>query len=215
MNKGTNMEAKHEAQNAPESSFQSAGKAPVELARRRLLRGGVGAVPVILTVSSPSVMATGNWGGGCTPASSFASINASRPDKTYSCQGRTPGYWKQEHHFDEWPKAYVPKGRNATKFNDVFGSRGGFPNKTLLDVLEMGGGGDVAIARHVVAALLNAATGRTSTTVLGVGAVKTLWATYVEKGYYEPTAGIKWYADYSIPAGNGSLSDWLKSTMPV
>ena len=68
---------------------------------------------------------------------------------------------------------------------------------------------------HVVAALLNAATGRTSSSVLGVGTVKTLWASFVETGYYEPTAGVQWYADYSVPAGNGSLSDWLKSTMPV
>ena len=57
------------------------------LERRQLLRGASGAAPILMTLASRPVTAAV-----CTPASSFASINASRPDKQYDCAGRTPGY---------------------------------------------------------------------------------------------------------------------------
>ena len=65
-------------------------------------------------------------------------------------EGCTPGYWKQNHHFDSWPSAYTPE----TLFADVF--EDAFPNMTLLEVLRQGGGGIKALGRHTVAALLNA-----------------------------------------------------------
>jgi hypothetical protein len=72
-------------------------------------------------------------------------------------EGCTPGYWKQEHHFDSWPAAYDP----SDSFNAVFGiGTNWFPNSfTLLDALSAGGGGIRALARHAVAALLNAESG--------------------------------------------------------
>jgi len=213
MDKGTEMDAKQEAEDIPIATSQTTAQVPVALARRRLLRGGLSAVPVILTVSSRSVMASST--DRCTPASSFASINTSRPDETFSCIGRTPGYWKQPQYFSQWPNGYQPEGPNATKFNDIFGSNGGYPGKTLLEVLNFKGGGTIAVARHVVAAVLNAASNKTPSTILSVQMVKDLWSDYVAQGYYEPTAGIKWYADYSVPAGNGSLIEWLTTTMPV
>jgi hypothetical protein len=66
-------------------------------------------------------------------------------------EGCTPGYWKQPHHFGNWPAPYTP----TTKFSDVF--ENAFPNKTLLDVLRQGGGSLIALGRHTVAALLNGA----------------------------------------------------------
>ena len=211
MNESSIMAANNSTNASP---AECALPAPASLARRRLLRGGLGAVPVVLTVSSPSVMATGG-GSVCTPASSFASINTSRPDRTFGCSGRTPGYWKQPQHYSNWPTPFVAKGDDATKFNDVFGSAYGYPGKTLLDVLELQGGDRNAVARHIVAALLNAAKNWTSPEVLSVTTVKLVWLSFTQKGYYEPTAGIRWFAGYSQPAGNGSLEDWLKSTMPV
>ncbi len=65
--------------------------------------------------------------------------------------GCTPGYWKQEHHFDSWTSPYEP----STSFSDVF--EDAFPEMTLLEVLKQGGGGLIALGRHTVAALLNAA----------------------------------------------------------
>lgn len=68
-------------------------------------------------------------------------------------EGCTPGYWKQSQHFDSWPAAYTPN----MKFSYVF--ENAFPGKTLLEVLNLGGGGLEALGRHTVAALLNAKSG--------------------------------------------------------
>ena len=78
-------------------------------------------------------------------------------------EGCTPGYWKQDQHFDSWV-GYNP----SQLFSDVFGcsitikwSESGKPqevlNPTLLQALEAKGGEESALARHAVAALLNAA----------------------------------------------------------
>ena len=65
-------------------------------------------------------------------------------------QGCTPGYWKQEQHFDSWPAPYTP----TTLFSAVF--EDAFPGMTLDQVVGQGGGGLNALGRHTVAALLNA-----------------------------------------------------------
>lgn len=64
-------------------------------------------------------------------------------------EGCTPGYWKQSQHFDSWA-FYTPQ----TMFSSVFDNA--FPGKTLIQVLNLGGGGLNALGRHVTAALLNA-----------------------------------------------------------
>lgn len=200
--------------------------------RRRLLRGGLAGGTVLLSLASKPVSATT-----CTPASSFASINLSRPDRAYNCSGRTPGYWKQDCKFWDWPSPryiptstattsctggnanYVPPlGATATKFDAVFGSAGGYPGLTLVQVLSLPGNdaGRDALARHIVAALLNAAKGITPPEVLSEVTVKNIWASFVSRGYYEPVGGIKWYADYSVPSSpSGGLIAWLKTTMPL
>jgi hypothetical protein len=68
-------------------------------------------------------------------------------------EGCTPGYWRQDQHFDSWPGPYTP----TTKFSAVFDNA--FGTKTLLQVVKLGGGGLDALGRHTVAALLNAANG--------------------------------------------------------
>ena len=65
-------------------------------------------------------------------------------------EGCTPGYWKQSQHFHAWV-GYTPPGPN---YEDVFGVDASF-NKTLLGALQQGGGGEKALGRHAVAALLN------------------------------------------------------------
>lgn len=71
-------------------------------------------------------------------------------------EGCTPGYWKQSQHFDSWA-GYAP----SDSFNAVFGVTASF-NKTLVDALSQGGGGEKALGRHAVAALLNAVNGGVS-----------------------------------------------------
>lgn len=66
-------------------------------------------------------------------------------------EGCTPGFWKQSQHFNFWTAPYTPGTLFSTVFEDAF------PGKTLLQVLQQGGGGLNALGRHTVAALLNAA----------------------------------------------------------
>jgi len=69
-------------------------------------------------------------------------------------EGCTPGYWKQDQHFDSWVgTGYDPDDLFSSVFEDAF------PGMTLLEVLWQGGGGLNALGRHTVAALLNAASG--------------------------------------------------------
>lgn len=69
-------------------------------------------------------------------------------------EGCTPGYWRQEQHFDSWvPTGYAP----IDNFETVFGVDATFDPTDLLTAVWLGGGGENALARHAVAALLNAA----------------------------------------------------------
>lgn len=73
-------------------------------------------------------------------------------------EGCTPGYWKQDHHYDSWPVDL------STTFYDVFGRsidirvkrQGTIYEPTLLEALNATGGQVNMAARHAVAAYLNA-----------------------------------------------------------
>lgn len=67
-------------------------------------------------------------------------------------QGCTPGYWKQDHHFDSWPLLFQPEDL----FEDVF-VRDVPGDPTLAEALRLKGGQLNALMRHAAAALLNAA----------------------------------------------------------
>lgn len=192
-------------QNAAADNAGSAGMpSAMSSSRRRLLRGGLAATPILMTVVSRPVMATGT----CAPASSYASINASKPgDKPpVSCHGKSPGYWKQPHHFKHWPAGYEPETKKylkATLFSDAVGP--GYPGLTLLQLLdESSGGGDRSVARELVAALLSAASGHT-TGVLTVQGVKDIWHEFYSKKSYSPTAGAE-------PWDGEDIKDWISST---
>jgi hypothetical protein len=65
-------------------------------------------------------------------------------------EGCTPGFWKNH----PFPEPYTPE----TLFKDVFGvTIAGDEDLTLGEALRLSGGGENALARHAVAALLNAA----------------------------------------------------------
>jgi len=78
-------------------------------------------------------------------------------------EGCTPGYWKQPQHEDSW-EGYYPKDLFVEIFGEVITIRWkekkGKPvpteDPTLLQALQARGGGINALARHAVAALLNA-----------------------------------------------------------
>jgi Prealbumin-like fold domain len=70
-------------------------------------------------------------------------------------EGCTPGYWKN--HPDMWPAPWTPD----TPFSDAFGMDpciSGGAGMTLMEALNLQGGGKKALTRHAAAAFLNAAT---------------------------------------------------------
>jgi hypothetical protein len=186
------------------------------LLRRRLLRGGLAGAPVLLSLSSRSVMACHS-----TTPSAFGSISASRPDVLVSLSGQPPSFWSNSANYSQWPAPYYPKttygtgGHTITKFNSIFSNSPFASTTTLLDALKMTGGGNALVASCVVAALLNGATGRTSA-VLTAAQVKNMWTEFITKGYFEPTAGVKWYASSPVTsmmtAGGGGISGYLYTT---
>ena len=72
-------------------------------------------------------------------------------DEVTAYQGCTPGYWRQQQHFGNWSYAL------DASFDSTFGVNLFDPDITLLEAVQLGGGGVEALARHAVAALLNAA----------------------------------------------------------
>ena len=177
--------------------------------RRTVLKRGVAAAPIAFAVTTRPARAGGLFA--CQAPSAFGSMNASGPRaEGMSCTGRTPGYWKQPQHFSEWSAPYRPQSTpghgDATLFGAA-GFQGPLHDKTLLEVLELGGneGGYGALARHIVAALLNAQSGKTP--VLSVQAVRDIWNSYVDLGHYEATAGVYWDAE--------TIVEYLKTTMPL
>lgn len=80
--------------------------------------------------------------------------NNNPPPPPTGTQGCTPGYWRQPQHLDSW-KVYS----TVADFDATFGVNFFNPNITLLQAVALGGGGNNALARHAVAALLNAVNG--------------------------------------------------------
>ena len=98
--------------------------------------------------------------------------------------GCTPGYWKASQHFDSWTSPYDP----GDLFNDLDGFTDvtAFNGLTLLQVLNLGGGGINALGRHTVAALLNSAGG------FGVDltSLQTAFNSAIASGDYEPLKDV-------------------------
>jgi hypothetical protein len=89
------------------------------------------------------------------PASGLAFWYKFSPtDSRTGGQGCTPGYWKQDQHFDSW-KVYT----TGQSFEAIVGRDAYAGTPSMLTVLGFNGGGLAALGRHTAAALLNAAAG--------------------------------------------------------
>ena len=101
--------------------------------------------------SDQLVVSIESTGADITSGAGSLTVTCEPPPPPGGGEGCTPGYWKQPHHFDSWgATGYLP----YDGFDVVFGVDSSFD--TLLDGAKAKGGGEKALARHAVAALLNA-----------------------------------------------------------
>lgn len=186
------------------------------VSRRRLIRAGASAMPVLATLKANAVLAGGNGGHGggnggggdggldhtCIRPSSFASLSAAnwklsqgREIKTdYTCYSH--GHWKKANHG-------LPEGFKSRKFLSCQAFDSGFTRnpdgfytgKSFQDVLNTGGNeSDTALARHVVAMYLSAISVQNdpNRVTLTIAQCNELWNT---RGVWSPFAGANW--DYA------------------
>lgn len=166
--------------------------------RRRLLKAGLSATPILMSLSSRSVFA-----GKSTRPSGFCSmkVGTSSPgNKSCYVSGKTPSTWcsQAESTYHGWPSGCYPKTVKyygsyvctATKCKDLFGSLR-LSDKTCYDVMRGAVGSADDFDKWCIAARLNARAGLTSG-VCEESDVQAMWTECNSKGYYEPMAGQKW-----------------------
>lgn len=158
--------------------------------RRRLLRGGLGASPVLLTLASRPVIATV-----CRTASASASANASRPGANQTpCIGFSPAAWVADSG-GSWPPGVAKATALVATYFPAAPAPYSIAGTKLIDVLSSADPSSAAVlARAVVAALLNVRSGKTNGGVVSEAQLKTLWPAAVSPGGFSPTPGIVWNA---------------------
>lgn len=174
--------------------------------RRRLMRAGLAAAPVVMTLKSRSVLATTDHQ--CIKPSAFSSLRAAHmqlsraPRNDYTCYSH--GYWKTHDHPPPYtnkaasyfiaPPNGTPSGANvaiagfAPAYGDI--KKG----TTLQQVLDMGNGGYYALARHLVGTFLTAVANgdNLSLVLLTTGDCRLIWSTLVGGGRWSPFTGANW-----------------------
>ena len=177
--------------NLPESAATPAAG----LNRRRLVRAGLTAAPVMAALHSNTVLA----GGGdhsCIRPSSFSSLKLAQMKVSrgreirddYECKSH--GYWKNNN-------GNLATDYKKTKFlssDTGFTANPGnaFRGKSLQEVLQMtGNANNTALARHVVAAFLSAKSARNDPdrVLLSVAQCQAIWN---GQGHWSPFAGANW-----------------------
>lgn len=183
----------------PQSATSAAG-----LSRRRLVRAGLTAAPVVAALHSNTVLA----GGGdhsCIRPSTFSSLKLAQMKVSrgreirddYECKSH--GYWKN-HNGNLMPnfksRSFLSSDQSPTGFTQNPG--GAFTGKSLQQVLDMNGNANnEALARHVVAAYLSAmsAGNDPSRVLLSVAQCQAIWN---GQGNWSPFAGASWDLDATM-----------------
>jgi len=182
------------SESTTETAAAPVGTAAAGVARRRLLRAGLAAAPVMAALKSNTVLAGEH---SCVRPSSFASLTAAHMKVSqgrvlrtdYSC--RSHGYWKN--HDAGLPQGFktdTPFVSGITGF--VANPGGAFSGLSLQAVLDQGSNeNNAALARHVTAAFLSATSvsNDPSAVWLTQGQCAEIWN---GQGVWSPFAGTTW-----------------------
>ncbi|MCQ8180319.1 hypothetical protein NP603_04290 [Methylomonas sp. SURF-1] len=173
--------------------------------RRSFAKAGI-VSPLVMTLISRPAMA----GGVCfSPSRSLSKNTSVSQNGNYGeCNGISPGNYKTQTNplmpSYNWPSSVPPSTpfhplfkRGSTAKGTLFETGTGLNlrSRTLLEVLGLNGSGDPSkLAFHTIGAYLNCVNGFIPTNVLTKEKVVSIWEEYVTNGFYEPFAGVKWYA---------------------
>jgi hypothetical protein len=171
----------------------AAGLSAKGAARRRFARAGAGTTGVLLTLYSQPGMACTYCG--IAPSAAMSAIGQHRTVGTLShkgpaavCAGLPPSAWAAASH---WPGGCAPGDGFHQHFSCSRFSQ--YHNETCKTILA-GANCDVSkVAQYLMAAYLNVVSGRVN--FLSVEALQSCWTEWSTKGYYEPMAGQRWYAN--------------------
>ena len=112
-------------------------------------------------------------------------------------QGCTPGYWKQDQHFSFWVNHST-----SDDFEATFGVNASF-DKTLLGALKQGGGGEKALGRHAVAALLNASNSDVDYLYTANQVITMVQNAYASNSFEQIKDDLEAQNEAGCPLGNG------------
>lgn len=170
---------------APEPSSEAA----VRLSRRRFGKAGLAGAGVVLTLHSQPGMATGTQMACFAPSGLISGKIQSKNTVVRSCQGRSPGYWKNK------DQRFWPSGcQQGAKFTSIFPSGSSnvpYGTYTLMEMLNCSDNVDkYNVGAHMVAAYLNAKS--VSNYVVPMATLQAMWLEYFSARKFTPTAGKSW-----------------------
>lgn len=187
---------------------EAATESVSEARRRLLVKGGMAAGPVILTLTSRPVLGGLNPGECISPSQTLSGALSHKGAKVGECNGRSPGYWKNCHS-SEWPiptntafhSVFAVGATAGTRFFNTDGSQ-----MTMLQVLNAGGTTDTSmVAFHCIGAYLNILKGLISPKALTAEKVVALWREWALTGKYVPFAGA------TTPWNGTDITNYLKN----
>lgn len=186
--------------NTPSNSPPQTDETAAGLTRRRLVRAGLTAAPVMAALHSNTVLAGGDHS--CIRPSSFSSLKAAFARGNRLSRGRemrddfeckSHGYWKNKNgnltsNFKN--RSFLSSAESPTGFTANPGEA--FTGKSLQQVLDMtGNANNKALARHVVAAYLSAISvgNDPDRVLLTVSQCAAIWN---GQGNWAPFSGANW-----------------------
>lgn len=175
--------------------------------RRRFLGKGIKAAPFVITLASqPALGAT------CfTPSRSLSkNTSISQQGKDGECiNAESPGNYKAQQNPQaqayHWPASPLPtdplhptflmgNSEGVTKFTKT--ENNNLVSKTFGEALKVNAPGQVHF--HLIGAYLNVQGGNGAVIpahVMTPAGILEIWQEFATKGFYEPMAGVKWYAE--------------------
>lgn len=185
----------HRAQDPSEPAGEPLSVAATSASRRRLLRGGLGASPVLLTLASRPVGAAT-----CTVASSFVSVatfKSRNPGASAQCASRNCEWWKTECTSGATYKAYMDSTPVSTHLGAT-SPTSSYASRTLSSIMRDAAGiqtgSELGVIQHLVALSMNVKTGSATPGNVTLAYINSVWSNYKLNGniFKLPSSGITW-----------------------